>query len=141
MSPPFPQCLEAGQGGTSIVPIVDNRPGVRAEDRGIIVYSVDPKIKKDIHFRAFAFPDQSVDFINRKEEKTSILFAWIIVFQDSIIILPIGDLELDQSIFLQQGIGDAAFLLKMLQDGNGLMLEPTTKPILQFCDATDPFPW
>ena len=39
----------------------------------------------------------------------------------------------DTGFFLfQQGIGNAAFLLEMLQDGNGLMLEPAAKPILQF---------
>ena len=132
MSPPFSQCLEAGQRGTGIVPIIDDRPGVRAEDRRIIVYSVDPEIEQDVHFRAFACLNQLVCFANRKKEETSILFAGIIVFQGSIIVLPVGDLKFDQSVFLQQGIGNTAFLLEMLQDGNGLMLEPAAKPILQF---------
>jgi hypothetical protein len=132
MSPPFSQCLEAGQRGTGIVSIIDDRAGVRAEDRRIIVYSVDPQIEQDIHLRAFACLDQLVDFSNREKEETSILFAGIIVFQGSIIILPVGNLEFDQTVFLQQGIGNAAFLLEMLQDGYGLMLKPATKPILQF---------
>ena len=132
MSPPFSQCLEAGQRGTGIVSIIDDRAGVRAEDRRIIVYSVDPQIEQDIHLRAFACLDQLVGFSNREKEETSILFAGIIVFQGSIIVLPVGDPEFDQAVFLQQGIGNASFLLKMLQDGNGLMLEPAAKPILQF---------
>ena len=71
-------------------------------------------------------------FSNREKEETSILFAGIIVFQGSIIVLPVGNLEFDQAVFLQQGLGNASFLLKMLQDGNGLMLKPAAKPILQF---------
>ncbi|MFR9145642.1 MAG: hypothetical protein ACLVJ4_03310 [Mediterraneibacter sp.] len=132
MSPPFSQCLEAGQWGTGIVPIINDRAGVRAEDRRIIVYSVDPQIEQDVHFRAFACLDQLVRFANRKKEETRILFAGIIVFQGSIIILPVGNLKFDQTFFLQQRVGDAAFLLKMLQNGNGLMLEPAAEPILQF---------
>ena len=132
MSPPFSQCLEAGQRGAGIVPIIDDRAGVRAKDRRIIVYSVDPQIEQDIHLRAFACLDQLVGFSNREKEETSILFAGIIVFQGSIIVLPVGDPEFDQAVFLQQGIGNTAFLLEMLQDGNGLMLEPAAKPILQF---------
>lgn len=132
MSPPFSQRLEAGQGGSGIIPIVDDRPGVRAEDRRVIVYSMDPQIKQNVHFRAFACLDQLVGFSNREKEETSILFAGIIVFQGSIIILPVGNLEFDQAVFLQQGIGNTAFLLEILQDGNGLMLEPAAKPILQF---------
>ena len=131
MSPPFSQCLEAGQRGTGIVSIIDDRAGVRAEDRRIIVYSVDPQIEKNVHFRAFTCLNQLVRFANRKKEETSILFAGIIVFQCSIIVLPVGDPEFDQAVFLQQGIGNTAFLLEMLQDGNGLMLEPAAKPILQ----------
>ena len=73
-----------------------------------------------------------MSFSNREKEETSILFAGIIVFQGSIIILPVGNLEFDQTVFLQQGLGNAAFLLEMLQDGYGLMLEPAAKPILQF---------
>ena len=132
MSPPFSQRLEAGQGGTGIIPIINDRAGVRAEDRRIIVYSVDPQIEKNVHFRAFTCLDQLVGFSNREKEETSILFAGIIVFQGSIIILPVSDPEFDQAVFLQQGIGNAAFLLEMLQDGNGLMLKPAAKPILQF---------
>ena len=132
MSPPFSQRLEAGQRGTGIISVVDDRPGVRAEDRRIIVYSMDPQIKQNVHFRAFACLDQLVGFSNREKEETSILFAGIIVFQGSIIILPVSDPEFDQAVFLQQGIGNAAFLLEMLQDGYGLMLEPAAKPILQF---------
>ncbi len=132
MSPTFSQCLEAGQRGTGIIPIINDRAGVRAEDRRIIVYSVDPQIEKNVHFRAFTCLDQLVGFSNREKEETSILFAGIIVFQGSIIILPVGNLEFDQTVFLQQGIGNAAFLLEMHQDGNGLMLEPAAKPILQF---------
>ena len=132
MSPTFSQCLEAGQRGTGIIPIINDRAGVRAEDRRIIVYSVDPQIEKNVHFRAFTCLDQLVGFSNREKEETSILFAGIIVFQGSIIILPVGNLEFDQTVFLQQGIGNAAFLLEMLQDGYGLMLEPAAKPILQF---------
>ena len=132
MSPPFSQCLEAGQRGTGIVSIIDDRAGVRAEDRRIIVYSVDPQVEQNVHLRAFACLDQLVGFSNREKEETSILFAGIIVFQGSIIILPVGNLEFDQTVFLQQGIGNAAFLLEMLQDGYGLMLKPATKPILQF---------
>ncbi len=132
MSPTFSQCLEAGQRGTGIIPIINDRAGVRAEDRRIIVYSVDPQIEKNVHFRAFTCLDQLVGFSNREKEETSILFAGIIVFQGSIIVLPVGDPEFDQAVFLQQGIGNASFLLEMLQDGNGLMLEPAAKPILQF---------
>lgn len=132
MSPPFSQRLEAGQGGSGIIPIVDDRPGVRAEDRRVIVYSMDPQIKQNVHFRAFACLDQLVGFSNREKEETSILFAGIIVFQGSIIILPVGNLEFDQVGFLQQGIGNTAFLLEMLQDRYGLMLKPAAKPILQF---------
>ena len=132
MSPPFSQCLEAGQRGTGIVPIIDDRAGVRAEDRRIIVYSVDPQVEQNVHLRAFACLDQLVGFSNREKEETSILFTGIIVFQGSIIILPVSDPEFDQAVFLQQGIGNAAFLLEMLQDGNGLMLKPAAKPILQF---------
>ena len=132
MSPTFSQCLEAGQRGTGIIPIINDRAGVRAEDRRIIIYSVDPQIEQDVHFRAFTCLNQLVRFTNRKKEETSILFAGIIVFQGSIIILPVGNLEFDQAVFLQQGIGNAAFLLEMLQDGYGLMLEPAAKPILQF---------
>ncbi|GFO86141.1 hypothetical protein ANBU17_24880 [Anaerostipes butyraticus] len=132
MSPPFSQCLEAGQRGTGIVSIIDDRAGVRAEDRRIIVYSVDPQIEQDIHLRAFVCLDQLVGFSNREKEETRILFAGIIVFQGSIIILPVGNLEFDQTVFLQQGIGNAAFLLEMLQDRYGLMLKPAAKPILQF---------
>ena len=73
MSPPFSQCLEAGQRGTGIVSIIDDRAGVRAEDRRIIVYSVDPQIEQDIHLRAFACLDQLVGFSNREKEETSIL--------------------------------------------------------------------
>ena len=131
MSPPFSQRLEAGQGGSGIIPIVDDRPGVRAEDRRVIVYSMDPQIKQNVHFRAFACLDQFMGFSNWKKEKAGILFTGIIVFQGSIIILPVGNLEFDQAVFLQQGIGNTAFLLEMLQDGNGLMLEPAAKPILQ----------
>ena len=131
MSPPFSQRLEAGQGGSGIIPIVDDRPGVRAEDRRVIVYSMDPQIKQNVHFRAFACLDQFMGFSNWKKEKAGILFTGIIVFQGSIIILPVSDPEFDQAVFLQQGIGNAAFLLEMLQDGNGLMLEPAAKPILQ----------
>ena len=132
MSPPFSQRLEAGQRGTGIIPIINDRAGVRAEDRRIIVYSVDPQVEQNVHLRAFACLDQLVGFSNREKEETSILFAGIIVFQGSIIILPVGNLEFDQTVFLQQGIGNAAFLLEMLQDGYGLMLEPAAKPILQF---------
>ena len=132
MSPPFSQCLEAGQRGTGIIPIINDRAGVRAEDRRIIVYSVDPQVEQDVHFRAFACLDQLVGFSNREKEETRILFAGIIVFQGSIIILPVGNLEFDQTVFLQQGIGNAAFLLEMLQDRYGLMLKPAAKPILQF---------
>ena len=132
MSPPFSQCLEAGQRGTGIIPIINDRAGVRAEDRRIIVYSVDPQVEQNVHLRAFACLDQLVGFSNREKEETSILFAGIIVFQGSIIILPVGNLEFDQTVFLQQGIGNAAFLLEMLQDGYGLMLKPAAKPILQF---------
>ena len=132
MSPTFSQCLEAGQRGTGIIPIINDRAGVRAEDRRIIVYSVDPQVEQNVHLRAFACLDQLVSFSNREKEETSILFAGIIVFQGSIIILPVGNLEFDQTVFLQQGIGNAAFLLEMLQDGYGLMLEPAAKPILQF---------
>ena len=131
MSPTISQCLEAGQRGTGIIPIINDRAGVRAEDRRIIIYSVDPEIEQDVHFRAFTCLNQLVRFSNRKKEETSILFAGIIVFQGSIIILPVGNLEFDQAVFLQQGIGNTAFLLEMLQDGNGLMLEPAAKPILQ----------
>ena len=131
MSPTFSQCLEAGQRGTGIIPIINDRAGVRAEDRRIIVYSVDPQVEQDIHLRAFACLDQLVGFSNREKEETSILFTGIIVFQGSIIILPVSDPEFDQAVFLQQGIGNTAFLLEMLQDGNGLMLEPAAKPILQ----------
>ena len=127
MSPPFSQCLEAGQRGTGIIPIINDRAGVRAEDRRIIVYSVDPQVEQDVHFEhlpawisLWAFP------IGKKEE-TRILFAGIIVFQGSIIILPVGNLEFDQTVFLQQGIGNAAFLLEMLQDRYGLMLKPAAK--------------
>ena len=115
--------------GERIISVVDDRAGVRTEDRRIIVYSVDPQIEQDIHLRAFACLDQLVGFSNREKEETSILFAGIIVFQGSIIILPVGNLEFDQAVFLQQGIGNTAFLLEMLQDGNGLMLEPAAKPI------------
>ena len=132
MSPPFSQRLEAGQRGTGIISVVDDRPGVRAEDRRIIVYSMDPEIEQDVHFRAFTCLNQLVRFSNRKKEETSILLARIIVFQGSIIILPVSDPEFDQAVFLQQGIGNTAFLLEILQDGNGLMLEPAAKPILQF---------
>ncbi len=132
MSPPFSQCLEAGQRGTGIIPIINDRAGVRAEDRRIIVYSVDPQVEQNVHLRAFACLDQLVGFSNREKEETSILFAGIIVFQGSIIILPVGNLEFDQTVFLQQGIGNAAFLLEMLQDGYGLMLKPAAKLILQF---------
>ena len=132
MSPPFSQRLEAGQRGTGIIPIINDRAGVRAEDRRIIVYSVDPQVEQNVHLRAFACLDQLVGFSNREKEETSILFAGIIVFQGSIIILPVGNPEFDQAVFLQQGIGNAAFLLEMLQDGNGLMLKPAAKPILQF---------
>ena len=132
MSPPFSQRLEAGQGGSGIIPIVDDRPGVRAEDRRVIVYSLDPQLKQNVHLRAFACLDQFMGFSNWKKEKAGILFTGIIVFQGSIIILPVSDPEFDQAVFLQQGIGNAAFLLEMLQDGNGLMLEPAAKPILQF---------
>ena len=132
MSPPFSQCLEAGQRGTGIIPIINDRAGVRAEDRRIIVYSVDPQVEQNVHLRAFACLDQLVGFSNREKEETSILFAGIIVFQGSIIILPVGNLEFDQTVFLQQGLGNAAFLLEMLQDGYGLMLKPAAKPILQF---------
>ena len=132
MSPTISQCLEAGQRGTGIIPIINDRAGVRAEDRRIIVYSVDPQVEQNVHLRAFACLDQLVGFSNREKEETSILFAGIIVFQGSIIILPVGNLEFDQAVFLQQGIGNAAFLLEMLQDGYGLMLEPAAKPILQF---------
>ena len=132
MSPTISQCLEAGQRGTGIIPIINDRAGVRAEDRRIIIYSVDPEIEQDVHFRAFTCLNQLVRFNNRKKEETSILFAGIIVFQGSIIILPVSDPEFDQAVLFQQGIGNAAFLLEMLQDGNGLMLEPAAKPILQF---------
>ena len=132
MSPPFSQRLEAGQWGTGIISVVDDRAGVRAEDRRIIIYSVDPEIEQDVHFRAFTCLNQLVRFSNRKKEETRILFAGIIVFQGSIIILPVSDPEFDQAVLFQQGIGNAAFLLEMLQDGNGLMLEPAAKPILQF---------
>ena len=132
MSPPFSQCLEAGQRGTGIIPIINDRAGVRAEDRRIIVYSVDPQVEQNVHLRAFACLDQLVGFSNREKEETSILFAGIIVFQGSIIILPVSDPEFDQAVLFQQGIGNAAFLLEMLQDGYGLMLEPAAKPILQF---------
>ena len=132
MSPTISQCLEAGQRGTGIIPIINDRAGVRAEDRRIIVYSMDPEIEQDVHFRAFTCLNQLVRFSNRKKEETSILFAGIIVFQGSIIILPVSDPEFDQAVLFQQGIGNAAFLLEMLQDGNGLMLEPAAKPILQF---------
>ena len=132
MSPPFSQRLEAGQRGTGIISVVDDRPGVRAEDRRIIVYSMDPEIEQDVHFRAFACLNQLVRFSNRKKEETSILLARISVFQGSIIILPVSDPEFDQAVLFQQGIGNAVFLLEMLQDGNGLMLEPAAKPILQF---------
>lgn len=132
MSPPFSQRLEAGQGGSGIIPIVDDRPGVGAKDGRIIVDCMDPEIQKNVHFRAFACLDQLVGFSDRKKEKAGILFAGIIVFQGSIIILPVSNPEFDQAVFLQQGIGNAAFLLEMLQDGNGLMLKPAAKPILQF---------
>ena len=132
MSPPFSQCLEAGQRGTGIIPIIDDRAGVRAEDRRIIVYSVDPQVEQNVHFRAFACLDQFMGFSNWKKEKAGILFTGIIVFQGSIIILPVSDPEFDQAVFLQLVIVNAAFLLDMLKYGYGLMLEPATKPILQF---------
>ena len=132
MSPTISQCLEAGQRGTGIIPIINDRSGVRAEDRRIIVYSVDPQVEQNVHLRAFACLDQLVGFSNREKEETSILFAGIIVFQGSIIILPVGNLEFDQTVFLQQGIGNAAFLLEMLQAGYGLMLAPAAQPLLQF---------
>src|SRR5699024_11831091 len=75
MSPPFSQRLEAGQGGSGIIPIVDDRPGVRAEDRRVIVYSMDPQIKQNVHFRAFACLDQFMGFSNWKKEKAGILFT------------------------------------------------------------------
>src|SRR5699024_713407 len=115
MSPTFSQCLEAGQRGTGIIPIINDRASVRAEDRRIIVYSVDPQIEKNVHFRAFTCLNQLVRFSNRKKEETSILLARIIVFQGSIIILPVSDPEFDQAVLFQQGIGNAAFLLEMLQ--------------------------
>ena len=121
MAPAFPQRLETGQGRAGIVPVVDDRPGVRAKDRRIIVDCMDPEIQKDVHFRAFAGLDQLVGFPDRKKEKAGILFAGIIVFQGSIIILPVGNLEFDQTVFLQQGIGNAAFLLEMRQDGMSAM--------------------
>ena len=81
MSPTISQCLEAGQRGTGIIPIINDRAGVRAEDRRIIVYSVDPQVEQNVHLRAFACLDQLVGFSNREKEETSILFAGIIVFQ------------------------------------------------------------
>ena len=50
MSPTISQCLEAGQRVTGIIPIINDRAGVRAEDRRIIVYSVDPQVEQDVHF-------------------------------------------------------------------------------------------
>ena len=79
------------------------QPGVRAEDRRVIVYSMDPQIKQNVHFRAFACLDQFMGFSNWKKEKARILFTGIIVFQGSIIILPVSDPEFDQAVFLQQG--------------------------------------
>ena len=130
MSPTISQCLEAGQRGTGIISVVDDRAGVRTEDRRIIVYSVDPQIEQDIHLREFACLDQLVSCSNRAKEETSILLARIIVFQGSIIILPVSDPEFDQAVLFQPGIGNAAFLLEMLQDGNGLILEHAAKPNL-----------
>ena len=132
MSPPFSQCLEAGQRGTGIVSIIDDRAGVRAEDRRIIVYSGDPQIEQDIHLRAFACLDQLVGFSNREKEETSILFAGIIVFQGSIIILPVGNLEFDQAVFAEKRVGNVILLFKKSKDGQRLMLETAAKPILQF---------
>ena len=72
--PPFSQRLEAGQGESGIIPIVDDRPGVRAEDRRVIVYSMDPQIKQNVHFRAFACLDQFMGFSNWKKEKAAYPF-------------------------------------------------------------------
>ena len=99
MSPPFSQRLEAGQGGSGIIPIVDDRPGVRAEDRRVIVYSMDPQIKQNVHFRAFACLDQFMGFSNWKKEKAGILFAGIIIFQCRVVFLPVCDPEPDKAFF------------------------------------------
>ena len=132
MAPAFPQRLETGQWGAGIVPIVDNRPGVGAKDRRIIVDCMDPEIQEDVHFRAFAGLDQLVGFPDREKEKAGILFAGIMIFQRRIVFLPVCDPEPDQAFFLQQRIGNAAFLLEMRQNGNRLVLEPAAEPVLQF---------
>ena len=116
MSPPFSQRLEAGQRGTGIISVVDDRP--RCQSRGQTDHCIQhgSRDRADVHFRAFTCLNQLVRFSNRKKEETSILLARIIVFQGSIIILPVSDPEFDQAVLFQQGIGNAAFLLEMLQD-------------------------
>ena len=97
-----PSVWKLVRGETGIISVVDDRPSVRAEDRRIIVYSMDPQIEKNVHFRAFTCLNQLVRFANREKEETSILFAGIIVFQGSIIVLPVGDSEFDQAGFFSR---------------------------------------
>ena len=87
MSPPFSQCLEAGQRGTGIIPIINDRAGVRAEDSDHVYAWIHRSA--GFPFPSICLPDQLVGFSNREKEETRILFAGIIVFQGSIMILPV----------------------------------------------------
>lgn len=72
--------------------------------------------------------NEELEKIKTKKDKTIHIIQFARMAEVNMIYYP----EFDQAVFLQQGIGNAAFLLEMLQDGNGLMLEPAAKPILQF---------
>lgn len=122
----------AGQRIAGAVAEIDHGAEFRALDLAVVVDSVYPEIQYNIHFRASAHADQFMDSGNREKEKAHILQTWVVVIESGIMLFPSSDAEFDQMPPAEPVIGYVVLLLKEIEDGQRLVLEPCAEPAGQF---------
>jgi len=69
-----------------------------------------------------------MDSGNREKEKAHILQTWVVVIESGIMLFPSRDAEFDQMPPAEPGIGYVVLLLKKIEDGQRLVLEPCAEP-------------
>ena len=69
-----------------------------------------------------------MDSGNREKEKTHILQTWVVVIESGIMLFPSGDAEFDKVPSAEPSISYVVLLLKKIEDGQRLVLEPCAEP-------------
>ena len=122
------QVTVINQRASGMVAEIDDRADIGSLHLGIIVDCVDPHIQNDVHLRAFPHTDQFVYGGNGEKEKAGVLLARVIVFQRSIVGLPVINMEFYEPPPIQPRVGDIMLLLQVIHNGRCLVLEPGAEP-------------